>query len=82
MNEDKLELRGMLWVNQHKEADDNRPHMKGVARINGVDWDVAGWSEEKDGEKRLSLKFQVPRERTPKERTPPPASEDRDDLPF
>lgn len=71
--------RGSLFVND-KGGNESRPDYKGIATINGVNYDVAGWKQTaKSGVKYLSLKFS---EDLPKPTaTPKPAASAEND-PF
>jgi len=85
------EMSGSLFPNDRKTAD-NQPDFKGECLIDGVTYEIGGWSKTaKNGTGRefTSLSFKVksatyrtepPAERPLDRRAPPPQAED--DLPF
>lgn len=53
---EKRNMTGALFANKHRSAD-NHPVMKGYVVVNGVEFELAGWSKQtRAGDKMLSLK--------------------------
>lgn len=65
---DKYEIKdmtGSLFVNKDKKTE-NHPDRTGTAKINGVEYRVAGWiKQSKNGTNFMSLSFSEPREKGP-----------------
>lgn len=65
---DNKELQGVLF--KHEKQNDKQPDLRGVAKIGGVDYWVAGWKRTSQaGNSYLSLAFQV-KENKPKQTAP------------
>ena len=79
------EGQGSLFKNSYKQKD-SQPDMRGTLLINGVTYEVAGWSRTtQGGDRYLSLKAEPKRDtQTAAQVFPaqPAAPEANDDLPF
>lgn len=54
-------MSGVLFVNNYKTPNDNKPDMRGTCTINGQEFQVAAWRKTaKNGNPFLSLNFQLP----------------------
>jgi len=78
-----------LWVNDDRKTD-KHPHVKGQAKVDGVEYWVSGWKREKDAHERAPvLKLRLTpkdEQRVPQQSEPAPItidhSEDDTNLPF
>ena len=69
-----------LKRNKWKKAD-NHPDYKGDALVGGKQWDVGGWmNKDKNGDKYISMKFSVPRDKSAA--APAYKPEEEDDFDF
>lgn len=73
------------------KADGNKPHMKGKAKIDGVEYEIALWPSKSGKEGSFSGKISIPKPKTQNQEVgsirdagdPPPRGHDLDDeIPF
>ena len=77
---------GTLHRVMDKEGNENRPDYRGDLNLDGKMYQLSGWLKvSKNGNKWLSLKCEVPRQKPALETPPPPRQREinpDDDIPF
>ena len=71
---------GIIGKNERK-SDDKHPDITGSATVDGVEYWMSGWSNEKNGRKFYTLKFKV-KDQKPQERKASSSSDIDDEIPF
>jgi hypothetical protein len=71
---------GSLFKNDRREKE-THPHAKGSAIIDGVEYWIAAWTNEKNGNKYQSLKFER-KDQQPQQRTPDDGVPFNDEIPW
>jgi hypothetical protein len=78
----KFENTGILSRNERRDSDKS-PEFKGTAQVNGVEYWLNAWVNEKDGRKFFKLKFNPKDERQkPQYQEDPHTSPPEGDVPF
>ena len=81
MSYEHKENTGSIFTNDKREKE-THPHYKGSAKINGVDYWVSSWVNDKNGKKYMSLSFQEKEQSGYQQSSSSNKPEIEDDLPF
>ena len=79
---------GNLWPNKDEKRTDKSPNVRGKLKINGVEYELAGWTKTTDaGVKWISISAKVPERRQGSARPSQQAEQQRaafedDQIPF
>lgn len=71
---------GILSLNKYKKTDKQPPYT-GTATINGVEYRIAAWVNEKEDGKYFGLKFSIPQKKADFSAAPQSVVDD-DEIPF